>query len=123
MSDNSLDLQDLYNELVVRELLDKTLAGVVTWTHLGGTQFKATETSDSDTWDFYISQTQVGNVTYKYNLDVKKNAVAYVTIQDGPLPYTARDSATQTLYNNVSIRVLELGTKVKETLEVIAKAT
>lgn len=117
-----LELQDLYNEALVRELLEKTKRCAVTWSQLGSTQFHAAETDlgpPTVSWDFYITKTQTGNVTYKYSLDVKKNSATYITIQDGPLPHTSRDSATKDLYEIIEIMVLGLDLKVKETIRFI----
>lgn len=117
-----LELQDLYNEALVRELLEKTKRAGVTWSQLGGTQFHSTEIDEgppSVTWDFYITKTQVGNVSFKYSLDVKKNQAAHVTIADGPLPYTSRDSAVKDLYDVVELIVLQLDAKIKETVRFV----
>lgn len=114
-----LELQDLYNEALTRELIEKTKGGAVTWNHLGGTQFQCTHNDGTNTFDFYITKTQIGNVTYKYTLDVKKDSVAYVTIQDGTLPYSTRDSAVKDLYQIVETVVLELDKKMKETLQFV----
>jgi hypothetical protein len=62
-------------------------------------------------------------VTYRYNLDVKKNAVAYITVQDGPLPASDRDSMVKELYEIVEIIVLELDKKLKETLQFLQNVT
>lgn len=124
MPDSILDLQDLYNEALVREIIEKTKACGLTWNSLGGTQFQATEEQslapDPDvTWDFFITKTQIGNATYKYTLDIKKDAVAYITVNDGPLPYTARDSVVKDLYDMVEVLVLELDNKLKETIRFV----
>jgi hypothetical protein len=123
-----LQLQDLYQEALVREVLEKTKSAAVEWTHLGGTQFKATETQQSPcvdpaiadiTWDFYLSKIQVGSVSYKYTLDVKKNSVNHLTVENGPLPHTARDSVVKDLYEIVEIIVLELDSKLKEAIRFV----
>ncbi len=118
-----LELQDLYNEALVREILEKTKAAGVVWNHLGGTQFSATKSEGGVTWDFYVTKTQIGNVTYRYNLDIKKNAVAYITVQDGPLPNSDRESMVKELYEVVEIIVLELDKKLKETLQFVQNVT
>lgn len=98
------------------------------WTHLGGTQFRASETQTSPCvdpvlpdviWDFYITKAQIGNLSYKYNLDVKKDGVSVVAITDGPMPHTNRSSVTKELYEIVEIIVLELDKKLKDTLRFI----
>lgn len=118
-----LELQDLYNEALVREVIEKTKACGVTWSALGGTQFQATQTDESVdpevTWDFFITKTQIGNATYKYTLDIKKDAVAYITVNDGPLPHTSRDSVVKELYEIVEIIVLEMDSKLKETIRFV----
>jgi hypothetical protein len=120
---NLLELQDLYNESLAREVLEKTKAAGLVWSHLGGTQFSATSTEGSTVWDFYVTKTQIGNVTYKYTLDIKKDSVAYITIQDGPLPYTDRDSMVKELYEVVEIIVLEMDKKLKESLQFVQNIT
>jgi hypothetical protein len=112
-----LELQDLYNEALVRETIEKTKAAGITWSHLGGTQFQATKEESGTTWDFYITKTQIGNLSYKYTFDIKKDSVAYVTISAGPLPQSGRESMVQELYEIVEVIVLELDKKIKETLQ------
>ena len=77
-----LELQDLYNEALIREIIEKTKSCGLTWNHLGGTQYQATEADTSVSpnivWDMFITKTQIGNVTYKYTLDVKKNSISYI---------------------------------------------
>lgn len=114
-----LDLQDLYNEALVRELIEKTKACGVTWIHIGGTQFQATETDGGTTWDFFISKIQTGNITFKYTLDVKKDSASYISLSDGPLPHTSRDSVTKDLYEIVEILVLQMDAKLKETIQFV----
>lgn len=125
---NILQLQDLYNESLVRELIEKTKSAAISWTHLGGTQFKASETqpsacvdpaTDEVEWEFFITKSQVGTVSYKYILDVKKDSTSYITITDGPLPYTERESVAKQLYEIVELLVLELDQKVKETIRFV----
>lgn len=125
---NVLQLQDLYNESLIRELIEKTKSAAVTWTHLGGTQFKTSQTqastcvdppTDEIDWEFFITKSQTGSVTYKYILDVKKDSASYVTVQDGPLPYTSRDSVVKELYEIVELFVMELDQKVKETIRFV----
>jgi hypothetical protein len=128
MPETLLELQDLYNEALVRELIEKTKSGAITWTHLGGTQFQSEEIQNSAcvspvtapiTWDFFLTKSQIGNLSYKYTLDVKKNNVNVVSIVDGPLPYTARDSVSKDLYEMVEIMVLQLDVKLKETIRFV----
>ena len=78
-----LELQDLYNEALVREIIEKTKAAGVVWNHIGGTQFSATNTEGQITWDFYVTKTQNGKETYLYNLDIKKNEFDNITVQEG----------------------------------------
>lgn len=128
MTDNLLERQDLYNEALVRELIEKTKTGAIVWAHTGGTQFHATEEEDSPCtspvtptiiWDFYLTKSQIGNLSYKYTLDVKKNNLNVITIVDGPLPYTARDSVSKDLYEIVEILVLELDKKLTEVIRYV----
>lgn len=122
-----LELQDLYNEALVREIVEKTKSCGLVWSHLGGTQFKATEvdsvSSPAVTWDLFVTKTQVGNLTFKYTLDIKKDAVSYIMISDGPLPHTNRESVVKELYEIVEIIVLEMDKKLKETIRFVQKIT
>lgn len=118
-----LELQDLYSESLVREVIEKTKSCGLTWSHLGGTQFQASETDTSTepnvTWDIFITKTQIGNVTYRYTMDIKKDSVSYITVNDGPLPRTSRESAVKELYEIVEIIVLEMDQKLKETIRFV----
>lgn len=115
-----LELQDLYTEALVREIIEKTKNCGLTWSHLGGTQFQATETADDSTvWDFYVTKTQIGNLSYKYTLDVKKDSVSYLSNESGALAYTSRDSAVKELYEIVEVLVLQLDCKLKETVQFV----
>ena len=119
MAVSVLELQSLYHEALTREIVEKTRSCGLTWSHLGGTSFKATQTVDSVIWDFYVSKTQIGSLTYKYALDVKKNLTAYVSISDGSLPHTGRDSVVKDLYEIVEVITLDLDAKLKEALDVV----
>ena len=123
MAVSILELQSLYNEALTREIVEKTRTCGLTWSHMGGTSFKATQTVDSVVWDFYVSKTQIGSLTYKYTLDVKKNLTSYVSINDGTLPHTGRDSVVQDLYEIVETITLELDAKLKEALDVVKGLT
>jgi hypothetical protein len=119
-----LELQDLYNEALVREIIEKTKSCGVVWNSLGGTQFQSTEVQSNPpspdiVWNFFITKIQIGNASYKYTLDIKKDAVAYITINDGPLPHTARNSVVKELYEIVEIIVLEMDSKLKETIRFV----
>ena len=122
-TDSLLTLQDLYNEALVRELLEKTKNCGITWSYLGGNQFQAATTvnpgANQVVWTYYLSKTQIGSLSYRYNLDVKKNTDMYITIQDGPLSYSSRDSETKDLYEVVEIKTLGLDARIKETLGVV----
>lgn len=120
-----LELQDLYNEALVREIIEKTKSCNLTWTHLGGGQFKASEIQDREApnqdinWGFYVTKSKTGNITSKYTLNIKKDDTSYITIEQGPLPHTQRDSAVKELYEIVEITVLELDSKLKEAMQFI----
>jgi hypothetical protein len=123
-----LDLQDLYNEALVRELIEKTKSRALSWSALGNTQFKSVDTQESEcvdpaaaniSWEFTITKSQVGNVSYKYILDVKKDNVSQVTLQDGPLSHTNRDSLTKQLYEIVEILTLGLDAKIKNAVRFV----
>ena len=119
-----LQLQDLYYEALARELIEKTKGGALTWSHLGGTQFMSTTVDDQQiTWEFYITKTQIGNLSYRYTLDIKKNLVAYLAVQDGALPYSERSSIVKELYEIIEVIVLELDKKLKETLQFVQVLT
>jgi len=120
---NLLELEGLLQEATVREIMEKTKAAGVIWSHLGGTQFQATNEEGTTVWDFYVTKTQIGNVSYKYTLDIKKDAVAYLTIQDGPITATDRDSMVKELYEVVEILVLELDKKLRETIQFVQNIT
>ena len=102
-----LELQDLYNEALVREIIEKTKACGITWTSIGTYQFHATQDDENTnvTWDFYITLTPIGNTSAKWNLDIKKDSVAYILVQQ--------------LYEIVEIIVLQLDTKLKETIQFV----
>lgn len=70
-------------------------------------------------WSVFVTKSQVGSVSYKYVLDVKRDSVTQVTIADGPLPHTARDSVTKDLYEIVEIMVLELDVKLKQAIRFV----
>lgn len=114
---NLLELQDLYNESLVREIIEQTKAAGLTWSHLGGTQFQATNVDGEITWDFFVTKSQIGNLTFTYTMDVKKNSIAYLTLSDGALPASERNSQVKDLYEIVEIIVLELDAKLVETLQ------
>lgn len=120
---NLLELEGLLQEATVREILEKTKAAGVIWSHLGGTQFRATNEEGNTVWDFYVTKTQIGNVSYKYTLDIKKDAVAYLSIQDGPISSTDRESMVKELYEVVEIIVLELDKKLRETIQFVQNIT
>lgn len=116
-----LELQDLYNEALVREIIEKTKSCGLTWNHLGGYQFQAhqDDTELSTIWDFYITKTLIGNTSAKWTLDIKKNSAPHIFIEDGPLPRTNRSSLTQELYEIVELIVLQLDIKLKETIQFV----
>lgn len=122
-----LELQDLYNEALVRELIEKTKSCGITWNHLGGTQFTAQEidvvSNPNVTWDFFLTKTVIGNASAKYVLDIKKDTIAYVSVEAGPLPKTNRSSIVQELYEIVEVIVLELDLKLKETVRFVQGLT
>jgi len=120
---NLLELQDLYNESLVREVIEQTKAAGMTWSHLGGTQFQSTQSISGTNWDLFITKTQIGNLSFKYTLDVKKDSVAHITISDGALPATSRNSKVKDLYEIVEIIVLELDAKLIETLQFVQDLT
>lgn len=119
MSSSLLELQDLYNEALIRELIEKTQNCGITWSAFNATQYKATQTIDTDVWEFSVSKTQIGNLSYKYSFDTKKNSVSYINVQNGPLPNTNRESAVKELYDTVELIVRQLGSKVKEAIQLV----
>ena len=113
-----LTLQDLYNESLVREQIDKTKTGGMTWSSAGTNTFTSTVISGS-TYDFTILKKSVGNVTDIFCLDIKKDGSAFLGLQSGPLPHTERDSAVKELFETVEIIVLDLDSSLKEVLTVV----
>lgn len=128
MAESLLELHDLYKESLVRDIIEKTKSVGLMWTNAGGTTFTATQVQNmpDDTpdieWTFILSKTQIGNLSYKYTFDTKKDGLAYITLESGPLPYTARDSLVKELYECVEIITLRLDARVKETLRFIQQA-
>jgi hypothetical protein len=122
-----LELQDLYNEALVRELLEKTKSCGLVWVHLGGSQFQATSINEAVnpnvTWEFILTRTQIGNVTDAFTLDVKKDTITYVSIESGPLPKSGRESVVQELFEVVETIVLALDVKLKETVQFVQGIT
>ena len=115
-----LELQDLYSESLVREIIEKTKSCGLTWNHISGYQFQASEIdSNENNWDFYITKTPIGNTSAKWTLDIKKNSLAYISIEEGPLPRTGRSSLVEELYEIVEIIVLQLDAKLKETIQFV----
>ena len=117
-----LELQDLYHEALVREIIEKTKSGGLTWDHYGGSNFQATEVDPVNPgvrWTMFVTRNQVGTVLHRYSLEIKKNGVGVVTVQDGPLPYTNRESVVKELYEMVEIVVLHLDSKLKEALSFV----
>lgn len=123
--DNSLVLHDLRRESIVRELMEKTKNGGLTWSSLSSTEFQASIiASDLVTvWTFYIAKTQIGNLSYKYNLDIKRNGTSFITLADGPLPSSSRDSQTKNLYEAVEMLTLQLDQRAEEALRTIQDIT
>jgi hypothetical protein len=128
MAESLLELQDLYKESLVRDLIEKTKAVGLVWSTSGGSVFTAIQiqempgNSPNIEWSFILSKTQIGNLSYKYMLDAKKDGAAWVTLESGPLPYTARDSLVKELFECVEILTLQLDYKIKETIRFVQQA-
>lgn len=118
-----LELQDLYNEALVREIIEKTQNCGLTWSAFNSNQYKSTQTIETVVWEFSVSKTQIGNTSYKYSFDVKKDNAAYLNVQDGPLPNTTRDSAVKELFDTVEVIVRQLDSKVKEAIQIVQNLT
>jgi hypothetical protein len=122
---NTLELQDLYRETLVRDIMEKTRSCGLVWSHEGGSQFSAVMIQDFPgtvpdvEWTFYVTKSQIGNLSYKYSLDVKKNGYTHVTLESGPLVYTARDSMVKELYEVVEAITLQTDSKIRETIRFI----
>lgn len=115
-----LELQDLYNEALVRELIEKTKSCGLIWSFMESNQFVAESDDTNDVkWTFYLIKTNIGNVSEKFNLDIRKDDVNHVSIENGPLPRTGRTSAVKELYEMVEILVLQLDSKLKETVKFV----
>ena len=119
--DNSLVLHDLRKESIVRELMEKTKNGGITWSSLSSTEFQTAVVAEDlvTVWTFYIAKTQIGNLTYKYNLDIKRNNASFITLADGPLPSSSRDSQTKNLYETIEMLTLQLDQRAEEALRTI----
>jgi hypothetical protein len=110
--DNSLILHDLRKETIVREIIEKTKNRGIVWSYLSGNQFQAEFTRGANTWTYFISKTQIGSLSYKYNMDIKRNGDIYITLSDGPMGSSNRDSQTKDLYEVVEILTLQLDLRV-----------
>lgn len=118
--DNALVLHDLNKESIARELIEKTKSGGISWSSLGNNSFSTNTTgSESKIWTFYLSKTQIGSLSYRYNLDIKKEGETYLTIVDGPFGSSERDSQTKNLYEVVEMITLSLDARAVETLRII----
>ena len=128
MAESLLELQDLYKEALVRDLIEKTKACGLVWTTSGGTSFTATQIQQMPNeipdveWTFVLSKTQIGNLSYKYTFDTKKDGTNWVTLESGALPYSARDSVVKELYECVEILTLQLDNRIKETIRFVQQA-
>lgn len=128
MAESLLELHDLYKEALVRDLIEKTKSCGLVWTNSGGTSFTASQIQQMPNdvpdieWTFILSKTQIGNLSYKYTFDTKKDGAAWVTLESGPLPYSARDSLVKELYECIEIITLQLDHRVKETMRFIQQA-
>ena len=118
-----LQLQDLYNEALVRELIEKTKSCALTWVPEGGTIFKTSQSSavgnTTTVWSFHITKTQITNLTYQYVLDSKKNDLPHVSIESGALPNTNRESQVKELYDIVELITLDLDKRLKEVINFV----
>ncbi len=114
-TDNALELQDLYKETLVRETIEKTKSGDITWTQITGTNFRTT----FGAWQHDVSKTQISSLSFRYNLDVRKNGNMFVALEDGPLLRSDRDSQVKELYEIVEIDVLQLDSKIIEANQAI----
>jgi len=117
--DNSLILQDLRKESIVREMIEKTKNKGLIWTYLGGTQFQTTFSFGGVNWIYFVSKTQIGSLSYKYNFDIRRNGDVYITMSDGPMASSARDSQTKDLYELVEMVTLQLDARAVAALRAI----
>lgn len=117
--DNSLVLQDLRKETIVRELIEKTKNKGLIWTYLGSNQFQAQFTNAGVLWTYFISKTQIGSLSYKYNFDIKRNGDSYITMSDGPMGSSNRDSQTKDLYEIIEMATLQLDVRATQALRAI----
>ena len=122
---STLELQDLYRETLVRDLMEKTRSCGLVWSHEGGSQFSAVLVQDFPgtvpdvEWGFYLTKNQIGNLSYRYVLDVKKNGASHVMLESGPLSYTDRDSMVKELYEIVETITLQTDSKLKEAIRFV----
>lgn len=128
MAESLLELHDLYKEALVRDLIEKTKACGMVWANSGGTQFTANQIQQMPgdvpdiEWSFIVSKTQIGNLSYKYTFDAKKDGSTYFALESGPLPHTARDSMIKELYEVIEILTLQLDHRIKETIRFVQQA-
>lgn len=126
---NLLELQDLYRESLVREIMEKTRGCGVQWTAVSSVQFKATQiqpavdSTPAVQWDFVLTKTQIGNLSHQYTLDVKKNNTVYLTVKNGPSFYSQRDTMVKELYETTEVLVLQLDLKMKEVMSFVQGMT
>lgn len=129
MAESLLELQDLYKEALVRDLIEKTKLMGIVWTDAGasaaGSSFSATQMQNMpDTipdieWNFVVTKSQLGTVSYKYIFEAKKDGVLWVTFESGALTYTERDSLVKELYDSIELVTLQLDYKLKETIRFV----
>lgn len=132
MAESILELQDLYREALVRDLIEKTKLMGIVWTDAGataaGSSFSATQIQNMpDTmpdveWNFVVTKSQLGTVSYKYVLEAKKDGALWVTFESGALTYTERESLVKELYDCIELVTLQLDYKLKETLRFVQQA-
>jgi hypothetical protein len=129
MAESLLELQDLYKEALIRDLIEKTkLVGLV-WTNSGGsaasTSFSCTQIQNMPNsmpdvaWTFVVTKSQLGTLSYKYTFEAKKDGILWVTFESGALSYSSRDSLVKELYDCIELVTLQLDYKLKEAIRFI----
>lgn len=127
MADPLVELQTLYNEAIVTEITEKTKSNSITWGQSGTGIFQATLEQTQNTcpgeenslgapkdrivtWNMQTQRIQIGVSSFRYNLDIRKDGVLWVSVEN---------DGVQDLFNMVELIVLRLDAKIKETLQFV----
>lgn len=126
MADLLLDLQETYNKALVSEITEKTKANAILWGQVGTGIFQSQIDQNKDTcpgddnglnvpkdrsvlWTFQIQRVSLGVNSFRYNLDLRKDGVIWVSVDEG----------VKDLYDMVELITLRLDARLKETLQFV----